>query len=762
MHVNSIKSLATRSAVYTLAVVLALTNLCSCSHKEPEEEQETTATTSAAKIVMPEDPKDRYFLSKEISLDADGYIMGAGNIIDTGNGKIARSYMCEEGEDEPVYHYRLIKYVDGTDEWNTYVDLQNSGVFLSDSCPLGDDRIVFSTYYGFDIYDINTGALVEKKDDLFQLKAGDQPAFLYRRGDDLVAVLRDSIYLIGNDFSVKSKIPITDEACFPGCNAFFSRGDHDYLVYEIDYSTVMQYFEVDFDSKTLTPCCSSGDLGISEEEAEVFGAGGYAFDKEAGIIYELDPGNGTKREIAYTGNMLVKPSTMQGVEPHWYIFGENDYMVQFNYGRGSADCAFMVPDTESVLAKRTRISVRGYSAKDDLILGHAVYKYNTSQDQYLMTIENYDDEHYGFNDPVKAQESKLKLLKEFSSGNAPDIFFGDNFDYDQMGRSGLVMDLSDLLKDSKSINKDTILPNIYNLYVEDGHCYKLFPGFTMNGYWSSSEFTGDNDNMTIDDLTSSTYSKRIFDDEYSTALADRSIRYPIKKLIDNGEFISEDELEKIIGFALDNGIGQHSPVNLTAYDMSYVDSKEVSLCYRPVAFVNTFMSEQSRMKDEMRFVGFPTINGSAHVAIPDGLVALSADTKYPEECRKFIEILFSDEIQKIGLISNIIPANKAIFDEALEITLDKSKIGDDRYYKIIFNGDEYNRDEGGEAIHYTRAGIESYRRAVESVDTMDIMDWGLYNIINEEINSRYQQKEIKDIAHSMRSRIVLYIEENYK
>ena len=81
----------------------------------------------------------------------------------------------------------------------------------------------------------------------------------------------------------------------------------------------------------------------------------------------------------------------------------------------------------------------------------------------------------------------------------------------------------------------------------------------------------------------------------------------------------------------------------------------------------------------------------------------------------------------------------------------------------MFDGDEYNRDEEGNSVNYSKAGIESYRRAVESVDTMDIMDWGLYNIINEEINSRYlEKKEIKDIAHSMRSRIVLYIEENYK
>ena len=80
----------------------------------------------------------------------------------------------------------------------------------------------------------------------------------------------------------------------------------------------------------------------------------------------------------------------------------------------------------------------------------------------------------------------------------------------------------------------------------------------------------------------------------------------------------------------------------------------------------------------------------------------------------------------------------------------------DMYYRQFFGdpnmGENYSSEE-----------IASYRKATESVDTIMIMDWGLYNIIADEVNSYYQQKkDIKDIAHSMRSRIELYIEENYK
>lgn len=726
---------------YLILIIFALfisIYICSCASNNG------SGQTTTNEDMISVDPKERYYVSEVYSLGVDGYILE--DILDSDDGKIAELYTYDA---EQVYSYKLCLYDSSSKKWGSYIDIDNSGVILGGFCPIANDRVVASTYYGFDVFDLNTGALVGQNNDLFVLLNENLPK-IFKRDNGFVIVKSDCLYLIGEDYKEESKIDLPEAGMIP-FNAYFYRDGKDYLVLEID--GCFQYYEVDFDGKTITPLCTNEDLGLGY--FTVYDTGGYAFDSYKGIIYELDPSNKTKKELAYTENMLIKPILSHSFDPEWRIFGENDYVIiHHNFSR-QTEVLFMVTDTEYDLSQRTRLSVRGYGAGNDVSLSYAAYLYNTSQNKYLINIENYDEDEYGYQNATEAQESRLKLLKDFTSGKAPDIFYGNGFDYDQMGRSGLVMDLSDYIKDSKNINEDMISKNIYDLYYEDGHCYKLFPGYSMYGLWSSEEFTGNNDNMTLEDLESSTYSSRIFGDEYACNIADYAIRYPIKRLIKDGEFIDETELEKIIKFAIDNGNSPSSAINYFA-SSSTVGSKETTVYPGYISYINVYHSEQYGMEKELRFVGFPTLNGSVHVACPFGLVAVSAGTDHPEECMKFIEFLFSDEVQKADLVNNIIPVNKAIYDEVLDIALDRSKIGDDMYYRMFF-GDTEN------GATYTQEEVESYRRATESVDTIMIMDWGLYNIIAEEVNSYYSQhKDIKDIAHSMRSRIELYIEENYK
>ena len=59
--------------------------------------------------------------------------------------------------------------------------------------------------------------------------------------------------------------------------------------------------------------------------------------------------------------------------------------------------------------------------------------------------------------------------------------------------------------------------------------------------------------------------------------------------------------------------------------------------------------------------------------------------------------------------------------------------------------------------------ITDYKAMVNSVDAVISYDWGLYNIICDEINSYYlQNKSTDEIAKTLQSRIDLYVSENYK
>ena len=59
--------------------------------------------------------------------------------------------------------------------------------------------------------------------------------------------------------------------------------------------------------------------------------------------------------------------------------------------------------------------------------------------------------------------------------------------------------------------------------------------------------------------------------------------------------------------------------------------------------------------------------------------------------------------------------------------------------------------------------ISDYRAMINSVDSVISYDWGLYNIICDEINSYYIQGKSKEaITQTLQSRIDLYVAENYK
>ena len=59
--------------------------------------------------------------------------------------------------------------------------------------------------------------------------------------------------------------------------------------------------------------------------------------------------------------------------------------------------------------------------------------------------------------------------------------------------------------------------------------------------------------------------------------------------------------------------------------------------------------------------------------------------------------------------------------------------------------------------------ISDYREMVLSINSVISYDWGLYNIICDEINSYYfQNKSPEAIVKTLQSRLDLYVAENYK
>ena len=56
---------------------------------------------------------------------------------------------------------------------------------------------------------------------------------------------------------------------------------------------------------------------------------------------------------------------------------------------------------------------------------------------------------------------------------------------------------------------------------------------------------------------------------------------------------------------------------------------------------------------------------------------------------------------------------------------------------------------------------EDYFSAMSCVSVIQTNDWGIFNIITDEMASYSQGKSIEEIAESLQSRLNLYIDENY-
>ena len=665
----------------------------------------------------------KYYSSQFYTFNNPGYRFRTVLKLQDGHAAVFSKWQLDGNEDYIVYLHS-----DGDSGWNRKIILKGNEAELCDFAVADNGRIIATTGCGFEVYDLGSGDIIYRNKELGSLTKYQSP-HVDRRGSDYVITTNECVYLISSDYSVCSMVEYTVDGGLADDNTYFYYEGKDYLA--LDNGPV-SYYSLDFESKEVKYLNNNEDMGLDYRSALYNGY--YNLDDNTGDIIRFDPGSQENVICSNTGNMLIHPATHgTGCYDVWFFFDDDHYAISYMYDDGYEEVVLISPDESLNLADRKRLTVKGYDATSDYALMSAAYIYNMTQDSYYLLVENYDIYKYGYQTAQEAQTSKLKLMQEFSSGNAPDIFYGNNFDYYQMGKGGLVLDLSPYLEGSSVLNEQTINPDIYRLFYEDGQCFSVFPGYSMFGLWSSEEFTSGNNNMSIEDMINSDYSARIFGEQYAADIADFAIRYSIRKLVKNDSFISKEELSQIVGFAVNNGNGPDSE-NSNPSTISAVAGHAASVYLGYVGSAKVFCYDQHALGNSpLRFVGFPSIGGASHVIYPYGLVAVSSGTKYPEACIEFFEILFSQEVQRNIASHDFIPANNDVFDEMLQSTED------------LRDGD-----------------IDAYRDAVCTVDTVMINDWGLYNIIADEINSYYLQgRSIDSIADSLRSRIVLYYEENY-
>lgn len=223
---------------------------------------------------------------------------------------------------------------------------------------------------------------------------------------------------------------------FNGYKTFYNYNNKYYLLADTGFQ--WKYYELNFENST-----SNLIYDPTQNESLLLGCSGeYLFDDSG--EYLLDIENSCMYPLIKWDDMNLQPPQYTNADPQ-YIGVDNETFLQiYNYDSGIAQLIIYSYDENLDYGDRICLTVGGFNCSSDLALNWAVYKYNLSQSEYHIIIEDYN-KNFGWNSLDEAIVQKAALIAYFNEGNAPDIYYGNSFDYESLNNSGALLNITDYM-----------------------------------------------------------------------------------------------------------------------------------------------------------------------------------------------------------------------------------------------------------------------------------------------------------------------------
>ena len=657
-----------------------------------------------------------------------------------------------DGENTDYYRYTIDQAGEMSDI--ILLDVDNAGSF----CGVGDNNTVCYLTNGELVIMDERGTIIHRIDT--NRSYDDVICDIESSSTGFVTISDSSAVLYSCDGERMSTINLNGIGHPSEETSYFEREEKRYLSVETAAAKTA-FYSLDFEEGSYSFVGDNTTYGYTDDYS-LYRYGGYSFDEFSGTLSKIDFDNNELVPLAIVNNFIFQPPVyVISTNIHFHIIDDNTYAYVYRYDVDKTDVVLLTPNTNCDYSNRIKLSIKGSNIKEDISLMWSVYKFNTTQNEYLLTASDYG-EQYSYSTAIEAQDAKLKLISDFQNGNSPDIFYGKDFDYDQLGANGVVMDIYPYLTNG-AINNLT--SNLKMLMIKDNRCYSVFSGYTLFGFIGRSTQYTDQD-YCIERLPPLEMNQRRICKMYSVDIADFILRYHILKLNGDNYDLDIDNIHNAVQFSIDNGIG---PLEY-ADERDGFDLGNDSMSLRVINNdIKNYLIESRKINDNFTYLGFPSVNDSSKAIYPFGYVAVSSGTDYPEACVEFIKVLLSEESQRLNYSFGTIPVNESVLEEYLNYMVYPDSIPDDmityKHLPIVVEG---FIDSDGH-LHRERTNIsvsmeeaQLFKEMITSVDTVITYDWGIYNIISEEINSYYLLgRSIDEISSSLYSRLWLYYEENY-
>ena len=590
--------------------------------------------------------------------------------------------------------------------------------------------------------DKKTGDLtrvIQSDDDEFS------PNYIVPISDGFVLVGETAICKYSESGVLQSKVE-TGFTCFHDAPSFFEDDGHYFVIEEIDMDSIA-YHEVDFVKGACYRKCGSQDIGIVTSSNV---SGSYYFNPDG--EYKVDLINMKAGCIADWNSIDIRPPKTTLNSPcKKYALDDNCFAISYEYYNHARSKEVLIFHFEPSIdrSQTETIKIGGFGVYDDLMLQWVVYDFNTTNTDYRVVLEDYSQRFGGsVEDAVKG---KLNLMKYFNEGNSPDIFYGTQFDYEYMGRNGMVIDMADYLKEESVSDAALTETAVKLLYNGKGACYQLFASYYLNGYYASQEVVDAVSNLSLSSLYS-------YSQEHGITLTsnpaantfDEAIEYSFADLwgaYDGEKKITREELEKMISEVIS--------IPRSDNTLAVADDVENGRVLIFPSICSCYYDEEDRansFKGDYVFIGYPSVHGAVHLAVPQCLMAISTTAKNKEKCWEVVSKLFSEDVQNQAVASQYVPVTEKALTTLCDSILNPKESPIESWREMFGN-----RDSGNQDI------LTKFLDNIETADTIAVYDWGLFSIITDELNSYYSQNRTPaQIAETLDKRLTLYMQENYQ
>ena len=412
---------------------------------------------------------------------------------------------------------------------------------------------------------------------------------------------------------------------------------------------------------------------------------------------------------------------------------------------------------------KTIITLAGSSI--DYNVRDMVYKFNQDSDDYKIKIVDYST----LNSEDDWQAGLTQFNLDIVSGNVPDImYFVNDEPIDSYINKGLFLDLSSYLASDPELKDVEFVENAFEAFKTGDKMYQVVPSFYVNTLAAKTSNMAGLDTLTLKDCKEMIQQKGVsYSDSFGMTAKDTIMYYG---LISSGNKFVDWE-NKSCNFNSDGFIellefAKEFPDEITE-DM-WMDYDEA--CYRTgnalfsIVYLNGFRPYKRYVDgtfgSDISLIGFPNEMGvNCSILTPNARFAVSAQTKYPEECWKLIRQLYLDEYQ--DTIEYDFPIRKDKYDALAKKSMEKEFWIDDDGEKHYEEEYYWIGDTQVEVKPLTQKDVDTVKDFVESLTLTYSPNQEVSNIVNEEAAAYFKgQKTAAEVAEIIQSRVSIFVNEN--